>query len=139
MRQSLLLALVLVSLLLLAGLGGCEKKSPAVPPAPSNVTRGEFINDQQLAEARHTAQVNQEACAKWCGGPISEATNNPNKIGCSAERCKELYPVGSKRYRRCEGTDCNDCNRYKDTYYSVNCDETLDGCLIMLSSIGKCQ
>jgi hypothetical protein len=124
------------------GLTACQnqkKTSSSPPPPPTNVAHGNFINDQQLDAARKSAQVNREACAKWCGGPVSSATDNPNKIGCSAERCKELFPVGKKLFKRCEGTDCNNCNATSNTYYSVNCDETLDGCLVMFSSMSGCE
>ncbi len=144
MMRSMIWA-VLLSLLSIAGLSGCEKKSPGAPPAPTNASRGDFITEKEMIAERKAAQTNQQACTKYCGGPISAATNNPQKEGCSEERCKELYPVGEKRYKHCEGADCNDCNRQKDTYYSVNCPGTggtpgtLDGCLIMLSSISKCE
>jgi hypothetical protein len=135
-------SILFATFLFLVGLAGCEKKKiPSVPASPGNVVRGDFITEPEMIAARKAAQVNHEACAKWCGGPISRATDNPQKIGCSEARCKELYEADppKKLFRHCEGTDCNSCNRYADTYYSVNCDETLDGCIVMFSSMSKCE
>ena len=105
------------------------------------VVRGDFVTEAEMAAARKAAQARSEPCAKWCGGPISYVTNNPNKIGCSEERCIELYisDPPKKLFRRCEGVDCNSCNRSANTYYSVDCGKTQDGCIIMLSSISECE
>ena len=105
------------------------------------VVRGDFVTEAEMAAARKAAQARSEPCAKWSGGPISYVTNNPNKIGCSEERCMDLYisDPPKKLFRRCEGVDCNDCNRSANTYYSVDCGETQDGCIIMLSSMSGCE
>jgi hypothetical protein len=108
---------------------------------PGIVVPGNFISEAQMSAARKTALERGEPCAKWCGGPISFVANNPNKIGCSEERCRELYISDPPQnlFKRCEGVDCNDCNRLANTYYSVDCGETRDGCIIVLSSISGCE
>ena len=105
------------------------------------VVRGDFVTEAEMAAARKAAQARSEPCAKWCGGPISYIINNPNKIGCSEERCRKLYisDPPERLFRRCEGVDCNDCKRLANTHYSVNCGETQDGCIIVLSSISECE
>jgi len=129
----------------LIALSACGRGGKPTPPPPGNVVHGDFVTEAQMTAARKAAQEKNEPCAKWCGGPISIATNNPNKIGCSEERCKELYITdpAKKLFKRCEGADCNSCNRSANTYYSVDCpgdpSGTLDGCLVMFSSMSGCE
>ena len=135
------LLLVLILIIVAAALS-CNNQQPnPQKPTGNAVVHGDFVTEAEMAAARKAAQERSEPCAKWCGGPISTATDNPNKIGCSAARCKELYLTDppKKLFKRCEGTDCNSCNRSANTYYSVNCDETLDGCLVMFSSMSGCE
>jgi hypothetical protein len=140
MKQSLIASLFVVSLLFI-GLPACERKAPKVAKPTGKVERGDFVTEAEMTAERKAAQARNEPCAKWCGGPVSSATDNPQKIGCSEARCKEVYLADppKKLFRRCEGTDCNSCNRSANTYYSVNCDETLDGCLVMFSSMSRCE
>ncbi len=130
---------LLLAFALLVGVSAlcCATKSKP----PGMVVRGDFVTEAEMDAARKAAQARSEPCAKWSGGPISYVTNNPNKIGCSEERCRELYISDPPRklFRRCEGVDCNDCNRLANTYYSVDCGETRDGCIIILSSISGCE
>ncbi len=138
MKRSVIGTFFLVFVLLV----GVSTLSCATKSKPPGVfVRGDFISEAEMSAARKAAQERNEPCTKWCGGPISNVTNNPNKIGCSEERCRALYITdpSEKVFRRCEGGDCNDCNRLANTYYSVDCGETQDGCLIVLSSISGCE
>jgi hypothetical protein len=141
MKRSLSAALFLMAVLLVIGFFACEKQTPNLPKPTGNIIHGDFVTEAEMLDARKAALERNEPCAKWCGGPISAATNNPNKIGCSDSRCKELYlsDPPKKLFRRCEGADCNSCNRFANTYYSVDCDETMDGCLVMFSTMSKCE
>jgi hypothetical protein len=141
MKQYLSGILFLMALSLVIGFFACEKKTPSVPKSTGAVIHGDFVTEAEMIAAQKAAQEKNEPCAKWCGGPVSAATDNPNKIGCSEARCKELYQSDppKKLFRRCEGADCTSCNRFANTYYSVNCDETLDGCLVMFSSMSECK
>ena len=134
---------VISSLLLAVALFvGVSALCRATRPKPLGVVvRGDFVTEAEMGAARKAAETRSEPCAMWCGGPISFVTNNPNKIGCSEERCRALYISDRPRklFRRCEGVDCDDCNRSANTYYSVDCGETKDGCIIILSSISGCE
>ena len=61
----------------------CTTKSPTAPKPPGMVVRGDFVAEAEMTAARKAAQEKSEPCAKWCGGPISYVSSNPNKIGCS--------------------------------------------------------
>jgi hypothetical protein len=138
MKRSVIGTLLLAFALLV----GVSALSCATKSKPSGmVVRGNFVSEAEMGAARKAAQARSESCAEWCGGPISYVANNPNKIGCSEERCRELYisDPPKKLFMRCEGVDCNDCNRSANTYYSVDCGETHDGCIIILSSISGCE
>ncbi len=130
---------LLLAFALLAGVSALCRATR--PKPPGIVVRGDFVTEAEMGTARKAEQARSEPCAKWCGGQISDVTNNPNKIGCSEERCRELYVSGPPKtlFRRCEGVDCDDCNRSANTYSSVDCGETQDGCIIMLSSINGCE
>ena len=142
MKRSVICTLLLAFALLVGVSALCRAtRSPITLKPPGMVVRGYFVTEAEMAAARKAAQARSEPCAKWCGGAISSVTSNPGKIGCSEERCRELYisDPPKKLFRRCEGVDCNDCNRSANTYYSVDCDETQGGCIIMLSSLGGCE
>jgi hypothetical protein len=130
---------LLLAFALLVGVSALCRATRSKPPGM--VVRGNFVTEAEMGAARKAAQARSEPGAKWCGGPISYVTNNPNKIGCSAERCTELYisDPPKKLFTHCEGVDSNDCNRSANTYYSVDCGETQDGCVITLSSISGCE
>jgi hypothetical protein len=130
---------LLLAFALLVGVSALCRATRSKPPGM--VVRGNFVSEAEMVDARKAAQTGSEQCVKWCGGPISYVTNNPDKIGCSEERCRELYISDPPKnlFRRCEGVDCNECNRSANTYYSVDCGETQDGCIIMLSSISGCE
>ena len=130
---------LLLAFALLAGVSALCRATKSKPPGMC--VRGNFVTETEMGAARKAAQARSEPCAKWCGGPISNVTNNPNRIGCSEERCRAGYITDppEKVFRRCGGGDCNDCNRLANTYYSVDCGETQDGCLIVLSSISGCE
>ena len=130
---------LLLAFVLLVGVCALCRATKSKPPGM--VARGNFVTEAEMGAARKAAQARSEPCAKWCGGPISYVTNNPNKIGCSEERCIELYISDPPKsfFRRCEGVDCNDCGRSANTQYSVDCGETQDGCIIMLSSMSGCE
>jgi hypothetical protein len=130
---------LLLAFALLVGVSALCRATKSKPPGM--VVRGDFVTEAEMGAAKKAAQARSEPCAEWCGGPISYVTNNPNKIGCSEERCRELYISAPPKelFRRCEGVDCNDCNRSANAYYSVDCGETQDGCIIMLSSISGCE
>jgi hypothetical protein len=138
MRSSVIGALVFAFALLVGVSALC---CATRPKPPGMVIRGDFVTEGEMGAARKAAQTRSEPCSRWCGGPISFLTNNPNKIGCSEERCRALYisDPPKKLFRRCEGVDCDDCNRSANTYYSVDCGETKDGCIIALSSITGCE
>lgn len=130
---------LLLALALLVGVSALCRATKSTPPGV--VVRGDFVTEAEMGAARKAEQARSEPYAKWSGGPISYVTNNPNKIGCSEERCTELYISNppKKLFARCEGVACNDCIRSANTYYSVDCGETQDGCIIMLSSISGCE
>jgi hypothetical protein len=130
---------LLLAFALLAGVSALCRATKSKPPGA--VVRGDFVTEAEMVAARKAAQVRSEPCARWCEGPVSYVTNNPNKIGSSEERCLDLYisDPPKKLFRRCEGVDCNDCSRSANTYYSVDGGETQDGCIIMLSSISGCE
>jgi hypothetical protein len=130
---------LLLACALLAGVSALCRATKSKPTGM--VVRGDFVTEAEMGGARKAAQERNEPCARWCGGPISYVTNNPNKVGCSEERCSELYisDPTKKLFRRCEGVDCDDCNRSANTYYSVDCGETQDGCIITLTSISGCE
>lgn len=130
---------LLLAFALLVGVSALCRATKSKPPGV--VLRGDFVAEAEMGAARKAEQARSDPCAKWCGGPISFVTNNPNKIGCSEERCRELYisDPPKKLFRRCEGVDCNSCNRLANAYYSVDCGETRDGCIIVLSSISGCE
>lgn len=138
MRSSVIRTLVLAFALLVGISALCRATRPK---PPGMVVRGDFVTEAEMGAAKKAAQARSEPCAKWCGGPISFVTNNPNKIGCSEERCRELYisDPPKKLFGRCEGVDCDDCNRSANVNYSVDCGEIHDGCIIMLSSISACE
>jgi hypothetical protein len=108
--------------------------------------RGGFISEAQMTAERKQAQEKHEPCAKWCGGPTSDAAVNPKKPGCTEEICRKLYlsdkPDEPKRfYKRCEGSACTDCLRSANTYYSFDCPdrEVLDGCVVSFASMSGCE
>src|SRR5512138_364693 len=117
MKRSVISTLLLAFALLVGVSALCRATKPK---PPGMVVRGDFVTEAEMSAARKAAQASGGPCAKWCGGAISYATNNPNKIGCAEERCRQLYisDPPKKLFRRCEGVDCNDCNRLANTYYS---------------------
>src|SRR6266542_5752610 len=80
---------LLLAFALLVGVSALCRATKSKPPGM--VVRGNFVSEAEMVAARKAAQTRSEPCVKWCGGPISYVTNNPNKIGCSEERCSELY------------------------------------------------
>lgn len=109
--KRLVIGTLLLAFALLVGVSALCRATKSKPFGM--VVRGDFVTEAEMAAARKAAQARSEPCAKWSAGPISYAANNPNKIGCSEERCMGLYisDPPKKLLRRCEGVDCNDCNR----------------------------